>query len=99
MPAARCASSPSVNPTPDRPARHAFAQRGDGARELVALDHTRLPAPLDEEVQVGSTDAAERDGDPHLVGREGAIPEPVDAEVLLPVTNGCKHGARCPAVS
>jgi len=50
-------------------------------------------------VQVGATDAAERDSDPHLVGREGAVPDPVDAEVLLPVTNGCKHGARCPAVS
>ena len=52
---------PRTDPVADRPARHVRAERGDRARELVALDHAGAAAPLDEEVQVGAADPAVAD--------------------------------------
>ena len=56
------------DPVADLPAGHPVADRGDRPRELVALDHARAPAPLDEEVQVGAADPAVADLEQELAG-------------------------------
>ena len=83
---------PADDPVADRPAGHVGAERGDRARELVALDHAGAAAPLDEEVQVGAADPAVADLEQQLA-RPGLGRGPVlDGDVAQPHEHGRGHG-------
>ena len=72
----------------------AVADRDDRAAVLVALDRALVPAPLEEEVEVGAADPAVADLEQHLVRagcRDGVDPRP---DVPEPHEDRGGHGRR-----